>query len=95
MEEMFNLIVVIETMMNKFIPDTVFINETIKLFEAILIESNSLLKHDVILLILIINYLKSLAGQVNFSDYVWSIMEKFSFNTTKAILTDQNLSVES
>ena len=45
---MLDLIAAIERMRNAFLPDTLFIQETMKLFESMLIESNSLLNKDVL-----------------------------------------------
>ena len=43
MTEMLSLIAGIERMMYAFLPEILFINETMKLFEAMLNESNSLI----------------------------------------------------
>ena len=41
---MLDLIASLERMMNKFLPDTLFMKETMTLFESMLNESNGLLK---------------------------------------------------
>ena len=51
MSEMFELIEIIERIRENTLPDALFIKETVKLFEAIIYQSNSLLKSDVFFII--------------------------------------------
>ena len=70
MKQMLDLIAGIERMMNLFLPDVLFIKETMKLFEAMLNESNSLFKQDVILFLLKYCLFKSPVDRASFSEYV-------------------------